>query len=252
MQDVDTIAHYAPSPQKKWSEHAAEIALRARAVYRALNGALSFAPVGASIYALSETDASFSPESLKLQPANGLLNDVTVFGLIEPQAYVKDYFVGDNLTLKFYLSQIPFTRRNRTLVDEEYAGTSLDPTRWSVDDPLGVVSVNGGKLQSAGGTGIDGQTTVAFTEKIELGGALVLQHGNVTFTGQSDGILGGLYPAVVSLAGCFAGFRILPTAGQPEIQAVVNGTLSGTALLTSPGHIYALTTRIFSAEVFRR
>src|SRR5438874_6607206 len=32
VQDVDTIAHYAPSPQKKWSEHAAEIALRARAV----------------------------------------------------------------------------------------------------------------------------------------------------------------------------------------------------------------------------
>ncbi|PYX21555.1 MAG: hypothetical protein DMG87_09020 [Acidobacteria bacterium] len=117
---------------------------------------------------------------------------------------------------------------------------------------MGVVSVNGGKLQSAGGTGIDGQTTVAFAEKIELGGALVLQHGNVTFTGQSDGILGGLYPAVVSLAGCLAGFRILPNAGQPEIQAVVNGTLSGTVLLTSPGHIYALTTRIYSAEVFRR
>src|SRR5438094_6334315 len=90
---------------------------------------------------------SFSPESLTLQPADGLVNDLTVFGVIEPQAYVKDYFVGDNLSLKFYLSQIPFTRRNRTLVDEEYAGTSLDPTRWSVDDPLGVVSVNGGKLQ---------------------------------------------------------------------------------------------------------
>jgi len=252
VQDVDTIAHYAPSPQKKWSEHAAEIALRARAVYRALNGALSFAPVGASVYALNETDASFSPESLTLQPADGLVNDLTVFGVIEPQAYVKDYFVGDNLSLKFYLSQIPFTRRNRTLVDEEYAGTSLDPTRWGVDDPLGVVSVNGGKLQVAGGTGIDGQTTVAFAEKIELGGALVLQHGNVTFSGQSDGILGGFYPAIVSLAGCLAGFRILPNGGQPEIQAVVNGTLSGTAMLTSSGHIYALTTRIYSAEVFRR
>ena len=42
VEDVDTIAHYAPSPQKKWSEHAAEIALQARGVYRSMNGALRF------------------------------------------------------------------------------------------------------------------------------------------------------------------------------------------------------------------
>src|SRR3989440_6447089 len=72
VEDVDTIAHYAPSPQKKWSEHAAEIALRARGVYRSMNGALSLVPVGASVYAVNETDASFSAESLKLQPADGL------------------------------------------------------------------------------------------------------------------------------------------------------------------------------------
>jgi hypothetical protein len=252
VQDVDTIANYAPSPQKKWSEHAAEIALQARATYRAMNGALSFVPVGATAYALNETDSSFSPERLNLISAGGLLNDVTVFGLIEPQAYVKDYFVGDNLSLKFYLSQIPFTRRSRTLMDEEYLGTSLDPSRWNVNDSLGAISVAGGKLQVAGGTGVDGQTTVIFAEKIELGGALVLQHGSVTFTGQSDGILGGLYSAGVSLAGCFAGFRIIPNTGQPQIQALINGALVGAAMLTAPGHIYALTTRIYSAEVFRR
>ena len=33
-QDVDTLAWYACDPQKKWSEHAAEIALRARGNYR--------------------------------------------------------------------------------------------------------------------------------------------------------------------------------------------------------------------------
>jgi hypothetical protein len=93
VQQVDTLAHYAPDPQKKWSEHAAKIALLARAAYRAINGALSFAPVGASAHALNEADTSFSPEGLKLNPADGVLNDVTVFGLIEPQAYVKDYFI---------------------------------------------------------------------------------------------------------------------------------------------------------------
>ncbi len=48
VQDVDTLASYEVNPQKKFSLHAAEIALAARASYRAMNGALVLAPVGAS------------------------------------------------------------------------------------------------------------------------------------------------------------------------------------------------------------
>ena len=103
VQDVDTLAVYAVNPQKKFSFHAAEIALAARASYRAMNGALMLAPVGAATYALNESDANFSPEGLWLSSPNLLVNDVTVIGLDEPQAYVRDYFVGDGLSLKFYL-----------------------------------------------------------------------------------------------------------------------------------------------------
>ena len=46
VEDVDTLAAYVVNPEKKFSYHAAEIALAARASYRAMNGALQFGPGG--------------------------------------------------------------------------------------------------------------------------------------------------------------------------------------------------------------
>ena len=106
---------YPVNPQKKFSYHAAEIALAARACYRAMNGALVLAPVGAATYAINESDASFSPLGLKLACPKLLVNDVTVIGLDEPQAYVRDYFVGDGLSPGFYLSQTPFQQSKPAL-----------------------------------------------------------------------------------------------------------------------------------------
>jgi len=120
-------------------------------------------------------------------------------------------YVGDGLTARFHLSQNPFTRFSKTIFDEEYAAPTLDRTRWSVSDPSAVVSVIAGKLQIAGGSGIDGATAVTYVEKIELGGASVLQHGDVVFNAASSGILGGLYLGLISLANCVAGFRVTPS-----------------------------------------
>jgi hypothetical protein len=251
-QDADTLMRYPVDPQKVWSQHAAEIALQARASYRAIGGALSFQPLGATVHAIAQADPNFSPGGLSLQSADGLTNDVTVVGLVEPQDYVKDYFVGDGLSLKFYLSQTPFSRAGRTLLDEEYAGTALNPTRWSATDPASAVSVSNGKLQVAGGTGVDGQSTVVFSEKVELGGGLVLQHGDVVFNAASDGVIGGLYPNAISVAGCLAGFRITPNGGQSTIGALVSGTATGTTISTIAGHHYALTTRFYATEIYRR
>ena len=119
---MDTLASYQVNPQKNFSYHAAEIALAARASYRAMNGALLLAPVGAATYALNESDANFSPIGLKLACPKVLVNDVTVIGLDEPQAYVRDYFVGDGLSLRFYLSQTPFQQSRTALIDEAVSG----------------------------------------------------------------------------------------------------------------------------------
>ncbi|HTW30056.1 MAG TPA: hypothetical protein VMD76_00145 [Candidatus Sulfotelmatobacter sp.] len=251
VEAVDTLASYAVNPQKKFSYHAAEIALSARASYRAMNGALVLAPVGAAAYALDESDANFSLAGLKLASPNMLVNDVTVIGLDEPQDYVRDYFVGDGLTVDFYLSQEPFAQSKTALIDEEYPGPGLDPTTWVVNDPSSAVSVAAQTLQVSGGTGHDGQTTVKFIEQIEMGGALELQHGNLSFNASSNGVIGGLYAGAISSAECLAGFQVTSSGTGSNIQALINGGATGTAVATTAGHQYVLTTYLYSMEVYR-
>ncbi len=251
VQDVDALAAYQVNPQRPFSYHAAEIALTTRASYRAMNGALSLTPVGAATYPLNESDANFSPTGLKLGCPKMQLNDVTVMGLDEPQAYVRDYFVGDGLSRGFYLSQKPFQQGRGALIDEEYLGPGLDSATWAVSDPLSAVSVGAQALTVNGGTGTDGRTSVKFIEQIELGGALELQHGDVSFVGPSTGVLGGLYAGSISVAGCLAGFRVTPSGSGSTIQALVNGSVTGPAVATTAGHRYLMTTYIYSMEVYR-
>ena len=251
VQDVDTLAVYAVNPQQTFSFHAAEIAVAARASFRTMNGSLILAPVGAATYTLDESDPTFSPEGLWVSGPNLLVNEVTMIGLDEPQAYVRDYFAGDGLSLKFYLSQKPFAQTKPAMIDEEYLEPSLDPATWVVNDPTSAVSVVAQTLQIAGGTGADGQTTVTFVEQIELGGAVVLQHGDVSFAAASNGVLGGLYAGGISAAECLAGFQITPTDTGSNIQALINGLLTGPSLATTPGHQYFFTTYLYSMEVYR-
>ncbi|MGB6384809.1 MAG: hypothetical protein WBD25_15865 [Terriglobales bacterium] len=251
----DPIPYYSVNPAKKWTASAAEIALSGRCSYRDDNGKLFFVPLAANTYALAEDAVTFSPGDLQLQSVNRLVNDLTILGPLEPGAHVKDYFVGDGYSTYFYLSQEPFTRSsqvalyNRTILDEIY--TELDPTHWTVTDPLSVLSVSNGQLQIAGGTGVDGQTLLNFIEQVELGGATVMEHGDVVFNAASNGVIGGLYAGAVSIAGCLAGFRITPLGNNCNIQALVEGSLTGTALATQAGHHYVLTTRLYPTEVYR-
>ncbi len=253
VQNLDTLPYYVPDPQESWSQHAATISTEARASYRVLNGAVTLAPIGAAAYTLTESDSNFSPQGLTLQPGGAIINDVTVVGDLEPRAYVRDYFVGNGLTTRFYLSQPPFAKRSKTVLDEEYTTALLDSTRWSVFDPGGAVVVGGGKLQVAGGNGVDGATVVTFVEKMELGGSWVVEHGDVLFTSAiSYGILGGLYIGNISSATCLAGFQITPAGSASQIQALINGAPAGSALATVAGHHYVLSTRIYSQEIYRQ
>lgn len=251
VQNLDTPAAYVVNPQKEFSFHAAEIALSTRASFRTMNGALVLTPVGAATYALNESDENFTPMGLWLSSPNMLANEITVIGAPEPQAYVRDYFVGNGESLKFYLSQKPFAQAKAALIDEEYPGPGLDPTTWAVTDPSSAVSVVAQTLQIAGGTGVDGQTTVSFIEQIELGGAQELQHGDVGFSGASEGVLGGLYAGEISEGGCLAGFQIAPSGTNSTIQALINGSPTGTPMTTTPGHQYFFTTYLYSMEVYR-
>src|SRR3954471_11153659 len=232
VQDAGILQSLSVDTETSWSAHVAQAALRTRSAYRAHDGALLLAPLGAVTHSINEADASFSPDDLVLASPRKLVNDITVTGRFEPRAHVKDYFLGDGISLRFDLSHIPFTRRNRTLVEEEYKTASLSAQHWNEVDPAGVVSVSNGRLQVAGGTGSDGQTRVEFAELIELGGAMTLQHGEVTFSAASNAVLGGLYNGAVAIANCVAGFRVTPSGAQSSIQALINGALTGTPIIT--------------------
>jgi hypothetical protein len=251
VEDVDVLASYKVNPQMNFSHHAEKIALAARASYRAMNGALLLAPAGETTYALNESDANFSPAGLKLISPKTPVNDVTVIGLEEPQAYVRDYFVGDGLSLRFYLSQTPFQQNWAAMIDEEYAGAGLDRTTWTVNDPASAVSVAQQALQVSGGSGRDGGTTVEFVEQIEMGGALELQHGDVSFAGPSEGVIGGLYAGAIGVADCVAGFKVTPSGMGSNLQGLINGAATGPVVATTAGHRYVLTTYLYSMEVYR-
>jgi hypothetical protein len=92
-------------------------------------------------------------------------------------------------------------------------------------------------------------TTVA--EQIELGGALEFQHGDVSFTGASQGVIGGLYPGAISAAGCLAGFQVSQSSTGLNIQALIQGTATGPVIATTAEHRYVLTTYLYSMEVYR-
>lgn len=252
VESTDSIITYAPNPQETWSKQAGQIAAEARASYQLQNAALTLAPVAAATLAIDESDPLISTEALTLTPVAAIVNDLTVIGDLEPQAYVTDYFVGDGLTRKFYLSQTPFNKASVVVFDEEYTEPQLDPHRWLVTDPSSAISLTNAGLQVAGGTGADGATTVQFVEQIELGGSVVIQHGDFVFTAASTGVLGGLYPSTILATACLAGFQISPNGTQCNIQALINGAATGAVLATVATHHYVLTTLIYTQEIFRR
>jgi hypothetical protein len=185
----------------------------------------------------------------KVAAATANLTDQWDFYLANGFIYV--FSSGNGLSLKFYLSQKPFAQTKPAMINEAYQGPGLDPATWIVSDPALAVSVAAQTLRIAGGTGVDGKTTVSFIEAIELGGALELQHGDVTFMGASQGVLGGLYAGEITAAGCIAGFQITPAGAGSNIQALINGILTGPVMATTPGHQYFFTTYLYSMEVYR-
>ncbi len=246
VQDVSPVYQYATHPQKSWSEHAAELAVLARASYRAHDGKLSFQPVGAASFALDERTATFCPEGLTLLQSDQLRNDVTVVGDLEPVTYVRDYFLGDGVKLAFYLSQTPYGKSAVTVFREDYDQSALEPTLWSVSDPNHKMSVSSGTLQISGGP-----ATMSFVEQIELAGGMLFQHGQVIFLAPSSAVLGGLYNGAITGGACVAGFQVSPSGANSAIQALVNGAATGPVLTTTPGHQYSFVTQVTGPEAQR-
>ncbi len=247
------VGGFTPQASQTWSENAGTLATIARAAYRVVNGQVNMSDIGTSVHVLSETDGSLSLQGLSASRTKMLVNDVTVCGEEEPQAYVTEIFQGDGTTTSFTLSDKPYAVRGHKaqLLLDQFTGPSLNPRLWTVSDPGSRFSLTASGLTVTGGNGQDGQTTVTGLDSIEMGGVLLLEVTGVQVVGACDGFVGCLYNGAVRLADLFAGFHVKQTAGGTAVTAVVKGAeLGGTAPLTV-GHLYSLRLRLHCRDVQR-
>jgi len=255
IQPGNPIGVFIPEPARPFSANAAAIAGSTGAAYRALAGALSTQTIGATTHTLDfdsgAADAALSVAALKTTSLKELANDVTAVGAIEPTAFVTEMFQGDGATSVFQLSDPPFRATTPTLLTDAFSGPSLNLQTWNLTDPGSHLSLGPNGLSLTGGTGADGQTTLAAIDQVELGGSLLLTAANVQLTAPSDGVLLGLYSGPTARANCFAGYNVRQASGQTLLTPLINGTEIGTSYTILPGHAYTLRIRLHSPEVQR-
>ncbi len=245
VQDFANVYQYSTNAQKTWSEHARELATMVDASYMVQDGKLTLQPLGQQSVSINESDTKFISDGFASAAPDLLRNDVTILGESEPDIYVRNYFLGDGLTLNFALSDNPYGATSSTLFQESYQGPGLTPTLWALNDPNHTVSVQSGTLH------LNGPVTLKFVEQLELAGGLRLQHGQVSFNSASQVTIGGIYNGTVGDASCIAGFRITPNGGNCNIQALINGAPTGSVITTVPGHLYAFATEVLANEAHR-
>jgi len=249
------VGVFTPEPAKPWSTNAGGIAAAAYASYRALAGALSLQTVGSVTHALDfdsgQGDGALQVGALKTSVLKELANDVTLSGQIEPSAFVTEMFQGDGTTTTFTLSDAPFRASKPALLSDSFNLAALNTQIWDVADPGSHFSLGGGGLTMSGGNGVDGQTTLAAIDQVELGGSLVIEAGNVQLAAPSDGVLCGLYSGPVARANCFAGYNVRQSGGATIVTPYVNGAEVGSSYTLLAGHAYTLRIRLHAAEMQR-
>jgi hypothetical protein len=250
------VSSFVPNPGANWSKSAGQAASMARAAYRVLNGAISLSSVQSTIHPLNESDGSLNLANLALTSSvkRALANDVTVCGENEPGAYVTEYFLGDGVTTQFDLAADPYLppTAKSTIVSELFNGPEINSTLWcaSGGDYFGLCASG---LTMNGGNGYDGQTTLAWLDSIEMGGALLLELVGVALSPGSQGILGGFFNGNQMAAGCTAGIRATAQQGTGNVtlQPIVMGTAAGTTIALNSANQYTLRLRIRCPESYR-
>jgi hypothetical protein len=249
------IPLFVADPEKSWSEIARELAERSGHYYRALDGKIYFQPIGdlPAGVAVDSRERHFRPEALEISPLdNPIRNDVTIFGAVEPQAYVREYFVGDGFTSRFPLSAPVFGAESARLLADDFTGLAPDTTRWEEKDTGNFITLYDGRLNITGGTGSLNETTLVARQALELGGEVELIHGEFEFVSPSTGLLGGLYAsATLTQANCLAGFEVSASGGTTRLRAVISGAAQSLDLTVQPDHHYILVTRLSADQPYR-
>jgi len=250
------VGNFAPGAGANWSKSAGQAASMARAAYRALNGAILLASVQTTVHPLNESDGSLNLANLALTASvkRALANDVTVCGENEPVAYATEYFLGDGVTTEFYLAEDPFfpATSKSTIVSELFNEPEINQTLWNAAGG-GYITLGPDGLAMNGGNGIDGETTLAWLDTVEMGGTLLLELVGVKLSPGSMGILGGFFNGYQTASGCSAGIQVSAQQGTGAVtlQPMVMGTAAGTTFAVNPANTYTLRLRIHCPESYR-
>jgi len=248
---VKSVGVYQPEATLPWSANAGALAGAAYAAYRVLDGALGMTPAGSVVHSFALGDEVLNPAALLSSEVKELANDITLTGETEPTAYMTEYFLGDGTTSVFQMQHAPMRPKNKTLLNDSFSLGVFNTQVWSVNDPGSHLGFSSLGLLLNGGTGYDGQTTLTAIDRMEIGGALVLEIGSVQLSTGSDGVLGGLYSGTTSIANCFAGFRVRQSGGNTILVPLVNGSETGTPFTVTAGHTYTLRLRVHCVEIQR-
>lgn len=248
---VQATGSFAVRSAKPWSVNAGAAAGAAYAGYRALGGSVLVSPAGATTHAWSDADGTLSVSELALGNVRELANDVTLSGAEEARAYVTECQLGDGTTTVFTLNDNIFRESSRTLLQDSFSGAVIDTTQWLASDPAGHISLTSAGLTVSGGTGADGVTMLTALDAIEMSGTVVAELSSVELGTGSDGMLAGFYQGPVSLAACFAGFRVKQVGGVTTVVPVVNGAETGSSFTAAAGHAYTFRLRLHCAEMQR-
>ncbi len=140
------------------------------------------APVGAVTRTLTDSDPGFSPQSLKLAVSGPVANDITVIGETEPAMYWRDCITATGSEKYFYLTKTAFKSKTTVLVEDDFCGTALDPTKWvsDVSTPLTFTS---------GGVACAGPVALRFRDRVEIGGLTLLEQTGISYV-SGQGLVG--------------------------------------------------------------
>lgn len=246
----DIVPYFQFDPSKTWTDIAKQFADGSRYRYKVIQKKVFFQPYGDESLGITydETagERTFDPRTFDANTLNTpLLNDVTVVGLAEAKSHVTNVFIGDGYLSKFTLSHPIFRGDTSVLFAEDWSGGGFNTSLVTVNDPQNYFAIFQGSLNVLGGTGL-GDTYIVAKNGLEIAGQLYLQHCQVLWTGQSRGLLGGLYTdSTLTQQVCEVGFTSVSGAsGLPMMQPMFQGQAVGPQWQAEQNHSYVLLNKI--------
>jgi hypothetical protein len=241
VQDVAAAGSSTIEIGERWSAAAGQIADCARAELTVENHAVALAAIGTVTRQLSDGDAGFVPDALKLTTGAPKANDIMVIGSNEPAMYVRECFTSLGTETYYDLSYDVFDSTAAVLVEDDFKATALDPTKW-VNDSQAALTFTGAGVETTSGAAL------RYRDQVEIGGLLMLEQTGISYT-SGTGIFGGLFSggAGDAVSDCLAGVMI----SNGSIMPVVGGAALAAAQQVSAGMLYEFRTLVFHPEPVR-